>query len=81
MLLDASQAHTGVFNIISPHFYHIKYSMLHVDLYLNYFYFMYPGDIYLSLLQSIPSCLTSLFINPHPKDEHLGYFQTFLSYF
>ena len=45
MLLDTSQTHTGVVNIISPHFYYIKYSMLHVDLYLNYFYFMSPGDI------------------------------------
>lgn len=51
MLLDASQAHTAVFNIISPHFYYIKYSVLHVDLCLSYLYFMSPGDISLSLLQ------------------------------
>ena len=45
MLLDENQPHAGVFNIFCPHFYYIKYSMLHVDLYLNYFYFMSPGDI------------------------------------
>ena len=81
MLLEGNQAHAGVFSIISPHFYYIKYSMVHVDLYLNYFDFMYPRDIYLSLLQSIPSCTTSSLVNPHPKDEHLGYFQSFLFYF
>ena len=57
VLLDASQAHTAVFNIISPHFYYIKYSVLHVDLCLSYLYFMSPGDISLSLLQSIPLAL------------------------
>ena len=38
MLLDKNQAHAGVFNLISPHFYYISYSMLHVDLYLNFLF-------------------------------------------
>ena len=31
--------------------------MLHVDLYLNYFYFMYPGDIFLLLFRVFPLAL------------------------
>ena len=49
--------HMQLYLILFPSFLLYKISMLHVDLCLSYLYFMSPGGISLSVLQSIPLAL------------------------
>ena len=49
--------HMQLYLLLFPSFLLYKISMLHVDLCLSYLYFMSPGGISLSVLQSIPLAL------------------------